>query len=255
VPKAKGQVDKQIDVMELDRRPHAKWDGMFEVQVWPDSTDFPHTTSQRRNTQAFAFVLSSLESRPLSEDLSAHRRSSALHSPQDDEKSDGNLFSGVLVNKHASELDRDFGDVCVCFSLTTTTRLRYTWLLFQSPSDTGSLLLAGNALRSGEDGVHSSVAASEAEGVQVLWYVDFLSLTHIYLSSVLDARFSRLRFDGYRTGLTRFVVAVDHSLLSRYVLKPYWWSQVINIFPMSMAPNAVSISCCVQLHFLLGMVY
>jgi hypothetical protein len=33
---------------------------------------------------------------------------------------------------------------------------------------------------------------------------------------------------------------VDHSLLSRYVLKPYWWSQVINIFPMSMAPNAVS---------------
>lgn len=34
--------------------------------------------------------------------------------------------------------------------------------------------------------------------------------------------------------------AVDHSLLSRYVLKPYWWSQVINIFPMSMAPNAVS---------------
>lgn len=36
--------------------------------------------------------------------------------------------------------------------------------------------------------------------------------------------------------------AVDHSLLSRYVLKPYWWSQVINIFPMSMAPNAITLS-------------
>jgi ethanolaminephosphotransferase len=39
-----------------------------------------------------------------------------------------------------------------------------------------------------------------------------------------------------------FFVAVDHSLLSRYVLKPYWWSQVINIFPMSMAPNAITLS-------------
>lgn len=28
---------------------------------------------------------------------------------------------------------------------------------------------------------------------------------------------------------------VDHSLLSRYVLKPYWWSVVIDYFPMSMA--------------------
>jgi ethanolaminephosphotransferase len=53
------------------------------------------------------------------------------------------------------------------------------------------------------------------------------------------------RFD-CRIVLTCFVVAVDHSLLSRYVLKPYWWSQVINIFPMSMAPNAVSIFCYVK---------
>ncbi|KAL1586163.1 hypothetical protein WHR41_04850 [Cladosporium halotolerans] len=36
--------------------------------------------------------------------------------------------------------------------------------------------------------------------------------------------------------------SVDHSLLSRYVLKPYWWSQVINIFPMSMAPNAITLT-------------
>lgn len=51
------------------------------------------------------------------------------------------------------------------------------------------------------------------------------------------------------------VVAVDHSLLSRYVLKPYWWSQVINIFPMSMAPNAVSISCLERSRVLEYMVY
>jgi hypothetical protein len=38
------------------------------------------------------------------------------------------------------------------------------------------------------------------------------------------------------------ITAVDHSLLSRYVLKPYWWSQVINLFPMSMAPNAVRLT-------------
>lgn len=36
--------------------------------------------------------------------------------------------------------------------------------------------------------------------------------------------------------------SVDHSLLSRYVLKPYWWSQVINLFPMWMAPNAITLS-------------
>lgn len=36
--------------------------------------------------------------------------------------------------------------------------------------------------------------------------------------------------------------AVDRSLLSRYVLKPYWWSQVIELFPMSMAPNMITLS-------------
>lgn len=44
-----------------------------------------------------------------------------------------------------------------------------------------------------------------------------------------------------RSNCTDCVAAVDHSLLSRYVLKPYWWSQVINLFPMSMAPNAVCV--------------
>lgn len=36
--------------------------------------------------------------------------------------------------------------------------------------------------------------------------------------------------------------AVDRSLVSRYILKPYWWSQVIELFPMSMAPNAITLS-------------
>ena len=35
---------------------------------------------------------------------------------------------------------------------------------------------------------------------------------------------------------------VDRSLLSRYVLSPYWWSQVIRLFPLSMAPNAITLS-------------
>lgn len=35
---------------------------------------------------------------------------------------------------------------------------------------------------------------------------------------------------------------VDHSLLSKYVLKPYWWSQVIELFPLAMAPNAITLS-------------
>lgn len=52
-----------------------------------------------------------------------------------------------------------------------------------------------------------------------------------------------------------FIVAVDHSLLSRYVLKPYWWSQVINIFPMSMAPNAVSILMLGIAFLLMDIVY
>jgi len=86
-----------------------------------------------------------------------------------------------------------------------------------------------NSYRNREDGVHSPVAASKAEGVQVLWYV--LRLTGICLHKAY--------FVQYRTDTK---LAVDHSLLSRYVLKPYWWSQVINLFPMSMAPNAVS--CC-----------
>jgi ethanolaminephosphotransferase len=44
------------------------------------------------------------------------------------------------------------------------------------------------------------------------------------------------------THTNRAITAVDHSLLSQYVLKPYWWSQVINLFPMSMAPNAVCLT-------------
>ena len=35
--------------------------------------------------------------------------------------------------------------------------------------------------------------------------------------------------------------AVDHSLVSQYILKPFWWSKVINVFPMSMAPNAITL--------------
>ena len=35
---------------------------------------------------------------------------------------------------------------------------------------------------------------------------------------------------------------VDHSLLSRYVLKPFWWSQVIKLFPLSMAPNMITLT-------------
>lgn len=35
---------------------------------------------------------------------------------------------------------------------------------------------------------------------------------------------------------------VDHSLLSRYILKPYWWSKVIDFFPLSMAPNMITLS-------------
>lgn len=34
---------------------------------------------------------------------------------------------------------------------------------------------------------------------------------------------------------------VDHSLLSKYVLKPFY-TQVIKLFPMSMAPNAITLS-------------
>ncbi|KAI4727506.1 Choline/ethanolaminephosphotransferase [Aureobasidium sp. EXF-10728] len=35
---------------------------------------------------------------------------------------------------------------------------------------------------------------------------------------------------------------VDHSLLSRYVLKPFYTHVVINCFPMSMAPNLITLS-------------
>lgn len=38
------------------------------------------------------------------------------------------------------------------------------------------------------------------------------------------------------------LIAVDKSLVSKYVLKPYWWSQVIELFPLSMAPNAITLS-------------
>ena len=36
--------------------------------------------------------------------------------------------------------------------------------------------------------------------------------------------------------------SVDRSLVSRYSLKPYWWSQVIELFPLSMAPNMITLS-------------
>lgn len=36
---------------------------------------------------------------------------------------------------------------------------------------------------------------------------------------------------------------VDHSLLSRYVLKPFYTHVVIKCFPMWMAPNLVSLPC------------
>ena len=35
---------------------------------------------------------------------------------------------------------------------------------------------------------------------------------------------------------------VDHSLLSRYVLKPFYTNFVIKCFPMSMAPNLITLS-------------
>ncbi|GAB7353546.1 hypothetical protein MBLNU459_g3981t1 [Dothideomycetes sp. NU459] len=35
---------------------------------------------------------------------------------------------------------------------------------------------------------------------------------------------------------------VDHSLLSKYVLKPFYTNFVINCFPMSMAPNLITLS-------------
>lgn len=82
---------------------------------------------------------------------------------------------------------------------------------------------------SSKDGVHSPVAAAKAEGIQVFWYVH---RSHTYCRPLKPS------FATYNM-LTTHITAVDHSLLSRYVLKPYWWSQVINLFPMSMAPNAV----------------
>lgn len=35
---------------------------------------------------------------------------------------------------------------------------------------------------------------------------------------------------------------VDRSLISNYILKPYWWSQFIKIVPLSIAPNALTLS-------------
>jgi hypothetical protein len=35
---------------------------------------------------------------------------------------------------------------------------------------------------------------------------------------------------------------VDHSLLSRYVLKPFYTNVVIKLFPMSMAPNLITLT-------------
>jgi ethanolaminephosphotransferase len=34
---------------------------------------------------------------------------------------------------------------------------------------------------------------------------------------------------------------VDKSLLSNYILKPYWWSQVVKLFPLTVAPNAITL--------------
>ncbi|SMQ56168.1 unnamed protein product [Zymoseptoria tritici ST99CH_3D7] len=34
---------------------------------------------------------------------------------------------------------------------------------------------------------------------------------------------------------------VDKSLLSQYILKPYWWSQVVKLFPLTVAPNAITL--------------
>ena len=30
--------------------------------------------------------------------------------------------------------------------------------------------------------------------------------------------------------------------MSQYILKPYWWSQVIELFPLSMAPNMITLT-------------
>ena len=44
-------------------------------------------------------------------------------------------------------------------------------------------------------------------------------------------------------GLHRYKYAgVDHSLTSKYVLKPFYNNVVIKCFPMSMAPNAITLS-------------
>ncbi|EPY50844.1 diacylglycerol cholinephosphotransferase [Schizosaccharomyces cryophilus OY26] len=37
-------------------------------------------------------------------------------------------------------------------------------------------------------------------------------------------------------------IGVDNSLLSRHVLKPYWWSQLLKIIPLSMAPNLITLT-------------
>lgn len=36
--------------------------------------------------------------------------------------------------------------------------------------------------------------------------------------------------------------AVDHSLTSKYILKPFYTNVVIKLFPMSMAPNLITLS-------------
>lgn len=33
----------------------------------------------------------------------------------------------------------------------------------------------------------------------------------------------------------------DRSLMTKYILKPYWWSNFVNIFPLWMAPNMVTL--------------
>ncbi|EEB09140.1 diacylglycerol ethanolaminesphotransferase [Schizosaccharomyces japonicus yFS275] len=35
---------------------------------------------------------------------------------------------------------------------------------------------------------------------------------------------------------------IDQSLMSRYVLKPYWWNQLLKVIPLNMAPNLITLT-------------
>lgn len=69
-------------------------------------------------------------------------------------------------------------------------------------------------------------------------------IRHSQLAKLKEYKYSGMwhcirTLEGKGTMTNDVLAGVDHSLLSRYVLKPYWWSKVIELFPMSMAPNAV----------------